>query len=1024
MVRSAERGQIQTAYQVLVASAPEILARDHGDLWDSGRVASGATTGVPYAGVPLRSLQPVCWKVRAWDRNGTPSPWSTPATWTMGRLGPADWQAAWITDADLLRRRRAFLGYRSADAADPDTIKWVQLDLGARRRVDEVRLDGLRFGAVEGLGFPRRFKVELSDDPQFQTALSIADQTREDFPNRSTVRLSLPAHGAQGRYLRLTATRLRVEGGLACLAVSRIEVISGGEAVDPGAAVTASDSVEQAPWSAAALADGLGGPGANPRANTTLLLRREFTVKPGLRRALASVCGLGGYTFALNGARIGDGVLSPGWTDSGKTCLYDSYDVTGRLQPGANAVGLCVAGGMYDVEDGRYSKFVTPVRPLTAIAEIRLEYADGSVETVGTDDRWRVAQGPITFANVYGGEDYDARREPRGWAAAGFNDSSWRPGATWKGPGGALRGLSAAAPPIRADGDFPPVKATPIRPGVAVYDLGQNAAMMLKLSVRGPAGSVVRVIPAELLAPDGSVDARSGGVGSWWTYTLAGAGEETWAPEFFYHGCRYLQVERLPASGAAGLDLPEVLSIAGSFVHSSAPPAGQFACSNDLFNRIHSLVRWAQQSNMMSILTDCPHRERLGWLEQDHLNGPALRYEFGLDRLFGKIASDMADAQLADGMVPDIAPEYVRFSGGFRDSPEWGSACVLVPWQQYEWTGDVEVLRRTSEMMRRYVDYLGSRATGRILSYGLGDWYDLGPKPPGVAQLTPVALTATAFYCQDARIYARVAALLGRPEEAGRYARLADEIQAAFNRKFFDPQTGRYARGSQCGEAVALAMDLAEPALRAGVLAALVQDLADHGGASTAGDVGYRFLLRALADGGRSDLVAAMINRSDRPGYGYQLARGATSLTEAWDASPRASQDHFMLGQINEWFYHDLAGIQGDPAGAGFSRIIIRPAIVGEVTWVRARYESIRGPIACSWRRDEAGLTLEATIPANTAATIYVPAATEDSVREGGRPAVAAAGVRFLRMEGACALFSVGSGTYSFTSRMPAGSGF
>jgi alpha-L-rhamnosidase len=558
---------------------------------------------------------------------------------------------------------------------------------------------------------------------------------------------------------------------------------------------------------------------------------------------------------------------------------------------------------------------------------------------------------------------------------------------------------------------------------------------MLRLQLRGPAGAVVRVIPAELLAKDGSVDRSScGGRGpAWWQYTLCGGtglqtrepgdmGQEThatedWAPTFFYHGCRYLQVE---GTAPAGAELPVVQSLEGVVVQAAALPAGEFACSNELFNRIHTLVRWAQRGNMMSVMTDCPHRERLGWIEQNHLNGPALRYEFNLDRLLAKSVSDMADGQLADGLVPDIAPEYVKFSGGFRDSPEWGSACVLVPWQQYEWTGDVGLLSRSYEVMKRYVNYLGSRAVNHLVSHGLGDWYDIGPERPGKAQLTPIALTATAFYYDDARILARVAALLGKPEEARQYRELADSIRAAFNQTFFDPATGRYATGSQCANAIPLVMNLVEPARRAGVLAAIVKDVRDRGNALTAGDVGYRYLLRALADGGRSDVIFDLNNQSDKPGYGYQLAHGATSLTEAWNADPRSSQNHFMLGQINEWFYHDLAGIQGTAARPGFKRIIIRPAIVGDLTWVKAGYESVRGRIVSEWKRDGRRLALNVTIPPNTTATVYVPAEDPDAVREGGRAAGRAPGVAFLWMDGAAAVFAVDSGSYTFRSVLPA----
>ena len=787
----------------------------------------------------------------------------------------------------------------------------------------------------------------------------------------------------------------------------------------------------------------IGAPAGAPPTDA-MLLRRTLTIRPALVRALVFVCGLGVYEMTVNGRRVGEDLLTPEWTKYDKTCLYDAYDATPLLKAGQNGIGLHVANGFFNVRGGRYTKYKGSFGPIKAIALLRLEYASGAVEYVGTDASWRHQASPMTFSCMYGGEDYDARLEQRGWDGPGFDDAGWAPAAVIAGPGGApdprsaggpgsrepgaaLRGASFAAPPVRAAGRLKPAAVREIGPGIAVYDLGQNAPVMLTLEARGPAGSSVRVTPAELVKADGTADRQSvGGGDAYWQYTLAGRGREAYTAKFFYHGARYLQVERRPAAeGGArsaggpgsrepGGTLPEVLSLEGVIVHTSSAPIGDFACSNDLFNRIRTLVRWAQRANLTSLITDCPHRERLGWLEQYHLNGPSLRYEWDLGRLFAKTMADMADSQLTDGLVPDIAPEYTVFSGGFRDSPEWGSAYVLVPWQQYEWTGDLDLLRRHYEGMARYVDYLASKAKGGIVSHGLGDWYDLGPKPPGEAQLTPKALTATAFYHEDTRVLGRAAALLGRTEDAKRYAARAEGIRAAFNKAFLDPATGTYAGGSQAGNAIPLVMGLVPEERRAAVLEAIVADVKRHGDALTAGDVGYRYLLRALADGGRSDVVFALNSRSDRPGYGYQLAAGATSLTEAWDAGRGSSQNHFMLGHIMEWFYRDLAGIGCDPSGPGYKIVSIRPQPVGDVTWARASLDSVRGKIGSSWRIERGMFKLEATIPPGATARVHMPAASAAGVTEGGLPAAGSPGVAFTGLEGGRAIFTVGSGRYVF----------
>ena len=859
-LQSIERGQRQSAYEILTASSEKNLAADNGDLWDSGRVDSDGTIQVPYAGRELKSSQPAFWKVRAWDANGKVSGWSPAAEWTMGILSSNDWQAKWI--------------------------------------------------------------------------------------------------------------------------------------------------------------------GATDTNISSLLLRSEFSVRPRLKRALMSVCGLGQFELTLNGEKVGDDYLSPGWTDYRKTCLYDTFDVTKNLRRGKNAAGICLGNGMYYVigVSNRFTKFKGSFGPQKAIAQIRLEYDDGSAEIIGTDENWRVAPGPITFSSIYAGEDFDARLDQRGWDQTGFGDSKWPPAQVVSGPGGELRGLSCAAPPIR---EFEIHKSTAtwtLTNGDVVFDLGQNASHVLKISVAGPAGSRERLMPAELTNADGSIAQGSMGGGRrgqfFCEFIKATDGVETWSPKFFYVGCRYVQAHFTPANAEAVTQVSQsalqIKSLEGIVVHSSSEPVGEFSCSNDLFNHICTLVRWAQMNNMVSLMTDCPHRERLGWLEEDHLNGPALRYDFNLARLFTKQMNDMADAQLASGLVPDIAPEYTVFTGGFRDSPEWGSACVLVPWQQYEFDGDLPLLQKHYDTMKRYVAYLGSTAdSNNIVSHGLGDWYDIGPKAPGVAQLTPVPLTATAFYFYDAWVVAQTAALLGKTADAGQFSELAEKIRTSFNEKFFDATNRVYATGSQSANSIPLVMGICDPANRDAVLNSIVEDVRKRGNALTAGDVGYRYLLRALADGGRSDVIFDINNQSDKPGYGYQLKMGATSLTEAWNARAGSSQDHFMLGQIQEWFYHDLAGIQDAPGGAGFKKIVIAPQPVGDVNWVKASFDSVRGKIVCDWKRDEKKFTLDVTIPPNTTATVYVPAKSAE-VFESGKPAQKSDGVNFLRMENGRAVFEVESGSYRF----------
>ena len=485
------------------------------------------------------------------------------------------------------------------------------------------------------------------------------------------------------------------------------------------------------------------------------LLRREFDVPKPVLRALVSVCGLGHYELHLNGARVGDSVLDPGWTDYRKTCLYSTHDVTELLRRGSNCFGAMLGNGMFHERGERFWKFIGSFGSPQMILRMQIDFVDGTVTAIVSDAAWRVAPGPITLSSIFGGEDYDARLERPGWDRPGFDDTAWPVVTVTEGPGGRL--VAQSAPPIKVMETFSPIHVSEPAPGVFVYDLGQSFSGRPEITVRGQAGTTVRITPAEVLDAKGLADQRGSGGPCFYTYTLRGEGLETWHPRFTYYGFRWLQVE-----GA----VPD--KVEGQFIRCSANRAGSFACSDDLFNRIHQLVDWAIGSNLQSIVTDCPHREKLGWLEIAHLMAPSTLYTYDAASLFAKVARDTTESQLASGLVPTTAPEYCVFCESFRDSPEWGSAAVVLPWLLHQWYGDTRVLAEGYPTMKRYVDYLTTRATVHIIAQGLGDWGDFPSveEHMGWAQMTPLSLTGTAIYFHDAAILARAASFLGKPEDA------------------------------------------------------------------------------------------------------------------------------------------------------------------------------------------------------------------------------------------------------------------
>ncbi|HEV2323073.1 MAG TPA: family 78 glycoside hydrolase catalytic domain [Terracidiphilus sp.] len=770
-------------------------------------------------------------------------------------------------------------------------------------------------------------------------------------------------------------------------------------------------------------ADWIESPGAASPDAPLPLFRKTFTLTHPVIRAILYASGLGQDELRLNGRKVGNDVLTPGWSDYRKTVFYDSYDVTSLLRPGRNVIGVMLGNGMYRVlhTPGRYTKFVGSMGPPKCIVQLDVEFAGGSSVQIDSDESWKTAPGPITFSSTYGGEDYDARRNPQGWDRAGFNDANWQPAIVTDGPGGAL--IPELAPPIRVMHIYAPTRITHPAPGMEVFDFGQNFAGWPAIAVTGRAGAVLKLSPGELLDERGLVSQRSSGRPQWFSYTLDGYGTETWHPRFSYYGFRYLEVQ-----GASAQNGVRLLSVQGDAIHSSSPPIGSFLSSDTLLNRIHALILHAIENNAMSIFTDCPHREKLGWLEETHLMAPSILYDFNFAHLYSATARNIADAQKSSGpeagMVPEIAPQYVVFDpqkyNVFNDSPEWGSAAVLAPWYVYQRTGNLHFLAAQFPVMRRYVAYLATRAHEGIIDYGLGDWCDVGPGPPGCfSKLTSSGVTATAIYCQDLQVMSRTAALLGMSAESEAYKRQAEQVRDAFNARFFHPDRHLYDKGSQTAQAMPLALNIVPESQRRAVLNALIADIRAHQNHTTAGEIGFRYVVDALMNNGRSDVLLDMLSRTDPPSYGNQLAIGATSLTETWDAEPTSSQDHLMLGDAEEWFYHGLGGINVDLARQDASRIVLSPAVLAPMRWVRTHYDSALGPIESDWECGPSHTVYNFMIPANAKATIKLKTADPHAVTVNGVELSNAAGVLSWEISEDAVVIVVSTGQYQIRTANP-----
>lgn len=727
----------------------------------------------------------------------------------------------------------------------------------------------------------------------------------------------------------------------------------------------------------------------------SIILRKEFTIKKApITDAVVYVCGLGHYQLNFNGFGVGGAEFAPVWSEYDKTVYYNVFDVTQLVANGGNAISVLLGNGMFNVQRmGRYSKLQTSFGPPQLLLRMEINYADGTQQVIKSGADWKYSLSPITFNSIYGGESYDARLEQNGVDKAGFDDSKWKQAVLTEGPKGRLTPQTVQPNRVMerygikswkyipADSLAAASKATKreIHPSAFVADMGQNLAGFPEIVVSGKRGQKVTLLVAEKLTQQGACDQKQTGRQHYYEYTLKGGEQEIWHPHFSYYGFQYIQVEGAVLEGEPNPDgLPVLKRLSSCFVYNSAAEVSSFECSNPLFTDTHRLIERAERSNMQSVLSDCPHREKLGWLEQDHLCGPSLLYNYDMTRYAPKVIRDITDTQKQNGMVPTTAPQYISFGNLFDDSPEWGSTLIILPFMYYYQYGDSTLITDNYEPMRRYVDYLTSRADNGIVSHGLGDWYDYGPWRAGFSKNTPVPLVATAHYIFDIQLLVRAAEMTGRKEDVKKYSALLKEVTDDFNREFYKPDSCTYGTGSQTSNALPLYLGLTGKNKQA-VMQSLINDIKEHGNRLTTGDVGNRYLFQTLALNGQNELLYTMLNHYETPGYGFQLRHGATTLTEQWDPRQGSSWNHFMMGQIDEWLFKTLAGIQNQPGTHGLRHLLIAPTLVGDLQYVKATTASLYGKISVHCTRTR----LDVEIPVGSDATIVLPNGDRKQVGSG-----------------------------------------
>ena len=670
------------------------------------------------------------------------------------------------------------------------------------------------------------------------------------------------------------------------------------------------------------------------RVGIPYLLRKEFSVNKNVRQATAYICGLGQFELSLNGAKVGDHQLDPAWTEYKKTCQYVAFDVTGLIKKHTNTIGVELADGFMNLgnPNGRYQYFAHSDGDKRMIMELVIRYADGTTDKIASDTSWKTSYGPITWNNTFGGEDYDATKEKTGWDKSGYDDTGWVNAIATTSPGGSLKAQSA--PPIRVIQILNPVHLTEPVPGKVVCDLGMNYGGAFEISVNGAAGQKITIYAGEDL--EGGLVKSAVSSWTYCTYILKGGGTEVWRPKFWYWGLRYLQIDN--ASLTSNGFRPRIHSVKGLVQYSALKEVGRFASSNDTYNKIFRMCKNSYAANLMWVLTDCPHREKSGWMEVPQLMCPSIAASWDIQTLWTKLCRDTTDARYPDGMVPDVCPEYPSWAGGFKDSPAWGSASVRMPWWIYQIYGDTEILAKQYDTAKGYLAYLQTRAKGDLLGYGLGDW--------GTPVTNNVELVETCQYYENAATMRAWAEKLGHTDDAARYSTLADNIKRAFNSKYFNVSNHCYGL-RQTDNAMPLYLGMVPTKEEANVLGALVQSVASTGYHVNCGEIGHRYLLQALSQHNRDDVVHRMITNPASPGFGYWAKLGKTTTPENWDGS--GSQQHCMMDHINEWFASSVGGIS--PARPGYEEIQIRPSTLSLTDSAHYSLETIRGAIKSHWTK-------------------------------------------------------------------------
>ena len=984
----------QTAYEILVASSPEMLAANEGDLWATGKIASDRSLNIEYGGKPLQSSQRCYWKVRVWDnQSDTPSAWSRPAFWVMGIMKPDDWKANWVSIPEKYRPDYDMTGakwIRTSDVADlwqpqGDRYFRAEFDVPENLEYDSVIL---AITADDG------YEVDINGKRATQTwghfndwswlrFINVAEHFKPG-KNVIAVKVNNKEPGPTALVLKLTAFNSKITAekidpskylhpfygeAVETLLVTNDAWVSAATKDAEYKTVTVVGDIDCEPWRK-----------IKRTVNTapySFMHHFELKNRSGIKEATLHITGLGFYEVGFGEMgptkKTGNKVLDPIPTRYDKRVLYSTYDVTDEVQAGHNFMFVQLGHGWYDVRSVAVWNYDNaPWRDFPRfISQLEITFWDGEKTTVASNE-----ENCFCFPSFF---DFDCIRQGVVWGLKSFSGAQLENGSFGKAanvpvPKGVLSAESMPGSVITEE--LKPIKIWEPKPGVYVADFGQNIAGWVRFNFDGKTDDEVRLVYTERLKPDGNVDMRPinqhfrHGVNEFQNDVIRtfGGTIKNFEPKFIYHGFQYVEI--------TGLQEPlKPEHVTACVIHTDFKQVGNFECSNDLFNWIQHATLWAYRGNFVNgYPTDCPHREKNGWTGDAQLAAEQAMYNWQNTAAYEKWMQDFRDEQRGDGNVPGIVPTS-GWGYAWGNGPAWDSAYVLIPWYLYIYQGDTRVLEQNYDGMKKYVDYMTSRVRDNgLINHGLGDWVFAKTQ-------TPTEVTSTGYYYVDTMIVAQAAKVLGKTDDAKKYSQQAENIRKAYNREL-KKDNGVYANGSQTSQSTPIHQRLADPADYPAIAERLVEQVEQADNHLDVGILGAKYLFRTLSEMGRTDVAMRIANQRTKPSYGEWYERGATTLWEDWRDGD--SRNHIMFGDISAWFYQTLAGIQlpptvsavgqpSDSSAIAFKKFVIKPVFADGLDWVKASTDTPYGLIESSWQRDADKVTLNVTVPVNTEATVILP---------------------------------------------------